>query len=625
DFGTTYSGVAYSVISDYDQNHSSTTEYLIDVKDWLKGSIPITKVPTVSAYKGTELKKWGYQTTKTDKLRGHKKVYKFKLHLNNEKDLPELPEGVSPLKAISDYLHLLHAHSMTILNRTGSTIFQEEDVRYCLTVPAMWTDQAKSAMRQAAIDAKIISANDPQDRLVLVGEPEAAALYCEKRIEEYNLKDGDRFLICDAGGGTVDLVVYQIKIDNGKKTLIEVSGGTGDICGAAYIDERMRYLIRSVLEELTESKIRITDSILDHCMSEFISSIKHTVSLVNDDDDDDDDQFISLPYELGGYESTNLESSIEDCRLHIPMDVIRKRVYKPITDKIMALIQYQFEQSQEKLDAIFLVGGFGQSTYLLQSIRKEYDPKVGLICAPSRGEMAIVRGAVLMGLNPQSVTERVIRRTYGFSCGLPFEEGDPSEHGYQSKANNAWYCRNRFLVYAKKDDIRSINHFVVREFVGSYGKQPILRLYAFDGSADDIPRYTFDDRVTKVAQFKILWPDNLGITNPEEVIEYKVKFYLYQTEIMIEVDVRGRIEVYTSAYESEEQPLEEHGIQGENIHGIQDDEINESSRENAIGFGTEKLKSSYNQTVAAAQSSHDVEMSHNEYGIQGVVEEDIKD
>jgi hypothetical protein len=35
DFGTTYSGVAYSVINDYEQNLSKMNEYLFDVTSWL--------------------------------------------------------------------------------------------------------------------------------------------------------------------------------------------------------------------------------------------------------------------------------------------------------------------------------------------------------------------------------------------------------------------------------------------------------------------------------------------------------------------------------------------------------------------------------------------------------------
>jgi hypothetical protein len=38
---------------------------------------------------------------------------------------------------------------------------------------------------------------------MLITEPEAAALYCATLCKEVDLKIGNRFLICDAGGGTV--------------------------------------------------------------------------------------------------------------------------------------------------------------------------------------------------------------------------------------------------------------------------------------------------------------------------------------------------------------------------------------------------------------------------------------
>jgi molecular chaperone DnaK (HSP70) len=62
-------------------------------------------------------------------------------------------------------------------------------------------------MRTAAIQAGLISAHDPPDRLMITSEPEAGALYCEKSCRESNLMEGDRFMICDAGGGTIDLIV----------------------------------------------------------------------------------------------------------------------------------------------------------------------------------------------------------------------------------------------------------------------------------------------------------------------------------------------------------------------------------------------------------------------------------
>lgn len=74
----------------------------------------------------------------------------------------------------------------------------------------MWSDRAKTVMREAAIRAGIILRTDPAERLSLISEPEAAALYCEKKSEQFNLAHGQRFMICDAGGGTVDLIVFEI-------------------------------------------------------------------------------------------------------------------------------------------------------------------------------------------------------------------------------------------------------------------------------------------------------------------------------------------------------------------------------------------------------------------------------
>ena len=69
---------------------------------------------------------------------------------------------------------------------------------YIVTVPAIWSDGAKALTRQAAIRAGI-----PEAGLTLITEPEAAALFCATTCVEADLDAGDRFLVCDAGGGTV--------------------------------------------------------------------------------------------------------------------------------------------------------------------------------------------------------------------------------------------------------------------------------------------------------------------------------------------------------------------------------------------------------------------------------------
>ena len=43
----------------------------------------------------------------------------------------------------------------------------------------------------------------------LIKEPEAAALYTLHSLGDRGLSVGDAFIVCDAGGGTVDLIAYE--------------------------------------------------------------------------------------------------------------------------------------------------------------------------------------------------------------------------------------------------------------------------------------------------------------------------------------------------------------------------------------------------------------------------------
>lgn len=78
----------------------------------------------------------------------------------------------------------------------------------------MWSDKAKATMREAAIMAGLIQEDDHRDRLMLISEPEAAALYCEKKCEQFNLKHNDRFMICDAGGTQQDFFFFFLLTNN---------------------------------------------------------------------------------------------------------------------------------------------------------------------------------------------------------------------------------------------------------------------------------------------------------------------------------------------------------------------------------------------------------------------------
>ena len=112
---------------------------------------------------------------------------------------PLLPQK-SAVDYTADFLTRVRDHVLTNIlpSRFGAKFLQNQQLSYVITVPAIWSDKAKELTRRAAGTAGI-----PRRQLMLITEPEAAAVFCATLCKEVDLQTGDRFLVCDAGGGTV--------------------------------------------------------------------------------------------------------------------------------------------------------------------------------------------------------------------------------------------------------------------------------------------------------------------------------------------------------------------------------------------------------------------------------------
>ena len=62
--------------------------------------------------------------------------------------------------------------------------------------------------------------------VAMIKEPEAAALYTFRSLD-VGMKKDDTFVLCDAGGGTVDLITYEVAELSPSLKLKEIVPGTG--------------------------------------------------------------------------------------------------------------------------------------------------------------------------------------------------------------------------------------------------------------------------------------------------------------------------------------------------------------------------------------------------------------
>lgn len=114
-----------------------------------------------------------------------------------------------------------------------------------ITVTAVWSDMAQAKTRSCA-EAAGMGAGAA---LHIISEPEAAALYALDAMDPHNLQVGDTFVLCDAGGGTVDLITYTVSALNPILKLTEASPGTGSLCGASFLNRKFEEFLQAKLKD----------------------------------------------------------------------------------------------------------------------------------------------------------------------------------------------------------------------------------------------------------------------------------------------------------------------------------------------------------------------------------------
>ncbi|KAI8636385.1 hypothetical protein BD408DRAFT_93467 [Parasitella parasitica] len=157
------------------------------------------------------------------------------------------------MRATIDFFRVIYDHIFNQIHaqRPVQTVeFSKDDIRFVITVPAIWNDVERTIMRNVAIAAGLISENDHENRLIIINESLAATLYCEREKADELLTEDVNYIICDAGGGTVDIasfVATKPDQENMSFPRCQLTADSGERCGSTYLDERMSDLIMRAL------------------------------------------------------------------------------------------------------------------------------------------------------------------------------------------------------------------------------------------------------------------------------------------------------------------------------------------------------------------------------------------
>ncbi|PQE30903.1 hypothetical protein CJF32_00007906 [Rutstroemia sp. NJR-2017a WRK4] len=515
DFGTTYSGVAAV--------YTSTPDDVEIIKTWPGGNgITSDKVPTEIAYNyppnapaGTEPTiKWGFQFRPEES-----RLRCIKLFLDRSQ---KLPFYVSPLEtaaqlkkynknvvdAVSDYLTQVYKHTMeTLTRRYGESFMSSTKVEFVLTCPAVWSDAAKNTTLQAAERAGMGSKADIQ----MISEPEAAAVYTLKAIQPNHLSAGDNFIVCDAGGGTVDLIAY--KIISLKPLRVEESAvGTGGLCGSAFLNYRFEEHVKGRIgvQRFEEMKLK-----KGKCWQ---MGLRYWEEFVKRNFNEEEHAEVNVPFPgLPDDPDAGL-----DCGFLVMTAAQIKEIFEPVVKEVCDLVQGQVDGIRSKggiVSGIVLVGGFGQSNYLytrlkayfnaaappppytkrpthVQAVAMEEAAAVEVM-QPVNAWTAVVRGAVLKGLEGSMVVSRKARMHYGTSYATVYDEDKHNvSERYWSPLWERWMVSDRMQWHLMKGETLNASTPVSFHYTRNFrpGQSLIVSddLIASDADGEPPSSYTRD-------------------------------------------------------------------------------------------------------------------------------------
>ncbi|KAF2706333.1 hypothetical protein K504DRAFT_459629 [Pleomassaria siparia CBS 279.74] len=563
DYGTTYTGVAFCETSD-----AETDQKRIQIiQDWPSGHTMIgtkEKVPSELAYADDGQVLWG------SLIPPHVKRHMWtKLELDkvacvageSVKIQEELsPLNKDPVEVIVDYLSNVKDHLIRNLDKQyGPALWRTLPMTLVVTVPAIWSDAAKDRTLGAVRKAGFNDSYLPQlKRTLTTTEPEAAAIYTLKSMrgtaQDQQMAMDDGFIVCDMGGGTVDLISYRIS-DTDPLKVDEVTIGSGAQCGGSFVD--LAFLAWLERRLGVEDFVKIAGCRAEECSRTCLSPklrrmIQEFTFTAKSGFSGDQDYYLQLPHPLSAVD--DWERGMIDGDLHVESGDM-KEMFEFSLQETCQLITYQLKNAKQSgkvwMKYVFLVGGFAESPYMFNEIKKFLQRLELQAIKPAFAWSAIARGAAATGLEGDSnaIVKRKCRRHYGTIHCPFFIPGKycksqswicPYKGTRHAGEQAAWLIKKGDDMYTSKKTHASKELSLT--WWPSESKSTSFQLLACD--MDTAPQLSQHATVYKVAQLTVD-TNKLPINQVSQGVSSDGRLY-YNADVTVEISMQSTLEFSVS-------------------------------------------------------------------------------
>jgi hypothetical protein len=460
------------------------------------------------------------------------------------------PKTVPVLQLITEVLRSLKVGAVKKISMGWLAYYDNADIQWVLTVPAIWNDFGKALMRQAAVNAGLI-ADVTSSNLTIVLEPEAAALAVHLGQTALRLlTPGKLFMTLDCGGGTIDITVHEVVQVEPHLQLKAVVVPTGGPWGGNNVNQEFEKFLHELLGEnlfeeyvnganpIGTSDVRSTfdaakcnftpgEEPARITLSNILSSKGQLLTLA--------EAFNAVHPDKPILKNSRTENLLRNG--HLPMSSeLMLSFFEPCLAQTVRAVRESLDKAPG-VSAIILVGGFGASRVMIDRIKVEFDTHhvhnnpTGLrVISPDpspRPQAAIVQGAVYFGLYRNIVVSRLAPCTYGIAMRI---------NG----------VANSFQVLVLKGQELRFDHRFSQLGGPSSPQQTMIKWRVFRSTEDTEPRRVSDRGVEAVGAVEVPCPAHddqsqrmqtthfvfggteivVTVTNAQEIVEKRLSFTL---------------------------------------------------------------------------------------------------
>ncbi|CAG2190345.1 unnamed protein product [Mytilus edulis] len=511
DFGTTFSGYAFAFKGDYQEDPLKISGYT-----WTLGSTAglSLKTPTCVLFDHNgEFHSFGAEAeekyTTLAENEAHENWYffrRFKMQLYRNHEIPrdltiedDKGKHLPALTVISACINYLRGHLM-------QQIIKKTYLLRRLRLRGFLQYQPYGGI--------------PNSQLMLALEPEAASIYCkhlpvERLAAGANsalgaFSPGTKYLILDAGGGTVDITVQEVQTDGTIKQLYMANGGDW---GGTKVDQAFEEYLMELAGPETVYKFRDEDKAghLDLCRE--IEIKKRQIK-----PDQTSKVTFKVPITLSEIfereKGTDFRESLASSKkvrwvgdkLRVDPDVARG-FFDNACQHIIQHLNGIFDEAKVRgTNTILMVGGFSESPMLRDAVEKGFPGKTIII--PQESGLAVLKGAVQYGYEPRIISTRICKFTYGVKVTRNFKKGDPESKKFV--VDGTFKCNDCFSKHVEIGQAVDINEAFEEQVYGTlYADQTAMGVSIYTSTEKD-PRYTDDPSCRYLGELTVNMSDTRG-------------------------------------------------------------------------------------------------------------------